>query len=232
VDVSFSGLTPAAPLDGTEIVPVIQSGGKRTTTGDIAALAGGGGAVSSVNGRTGTVTGLAEDSAVVHDTGNETILGVKTFDESTGAGAIHTRHMTVLPNPGRSSSASIFMDNENGQTWEFYNNSSGSFGIYNGTAGNQPVTVQSDAMNGGLTVDQYGLITNGRFYVNGTVQNVTDGTGAKDAVNRTQLDTGGWVSAPATATSTGVAGQKAYDSGFMYICVATNTWKRTLLTTF
>ena len=34
------------------------------------------------------------------------------------------------------------------------------------------------------------------------------------------------VTAPGSATSNGVAGQIAYDSGFMYICIATNTWRR------
>jgi len=43
-------------------------------------------AVASVNGRTGTITGLAEDSTVVHNSGNETVAGVKNFtDNQTGA---------------------------------------------------------------------------------------------------------------------------------------------------
>jgi len=62
-------------------------GGTCTTMGS----GGGGGAVSSVFGRTGAVgaqsgdysvgqvTGAAADSAVVHNTGNETIAGTKTF---------------------------------------------------------------------------------------------------------------------------------------------------------
>jgi hypothetical protein len=37
---------------------------------------------------------------------------------------------------------------------------------------------------------------------------------------------------PATSTSAGVAGQIAWDSGFLYVCVATNTWTRTALTTW
>lgn len=36
----------------------------------------------------------------------------------------------------------------------------------------------------------------------------------------------GWVSAPANASSTGIAGQRAYDSSYLYICTATNTWRR------
>ena len=35
-----------------------------------------------------------------------------------------------------------------------------------------------------------------------------------------------WVAAPSTATSSGTAGQMAFDSGFFYVCVATNTWRR------
>lgn len=40
------------------------------------------------------------------------------------------------------------------------------------------------------------------------------------------------VAVPATATSTGVAGQVAYDSTHFYVCVATNTWVRQTLATF
>lgn len=41
-----------------------------------------------------------------------------------------------------------------------------------------------------------------------------------------------WVAVPALATSSGVAGQMAYESGFLYVCVASNTWQRATLSTF
>lgn len=41
-----------------------------------------------------------------------------------------------------------------------------------------------------------------------------------------------WVAAPATATSTGVAGEVAYDASYFYVCVATNTWVRAALATW
>jgi hypothetical protein len=47
--------------------------------------------------------------------------------------------------------------------------------------------------------------------------------------------TGGFVlnSAPPTSTTLGIAGQIAFDANYIYICTATNTWKRTsTLTTF
>ena len=38
--------------------------------------------------------------------------------------------------------------------------------------------------------------------------------------------------APASATATGVLGEIRYDANYMYVCVATNTWKRSALTTW
>lgn len=37
---------------------------------------------------------------------------------------------------------------------------------------------------------------------------------------------------PATSSSTGTTGQVEWDSGFLYVCTATNTWKRATLATF
>jgi hypothetical protein len=39
-------------------------------------------------------------------------------------------------------------------------------------------------------------------------------------------------SVPATASSTGTTGQIAWDANFFYVCVSTNTWKRTALSTW
>lgn len=41
-----------------------------------------------------------------------------------------------------------------------------------------------------------------------------------------------FVPAPASAAAAGTAGQVAIDSGFIYICIATNTWKRVAISTF
>lgn len=42
----------------------------------------------------------------------------------------------------------------------------------------------------------------------------------------------GPVTAPASASATGVAGTWAVDSSYLYVCVAANTWKRTALSTW
>ena len=39
-------------------------------------------------------------------------------------------------------------------------------------------------------------------------------------------------SVPALASSTGAAGQIAYDSTYIYVCVATDTWKRVAIATW
>tara|TARA_R100000808_G_C2151405_1_gene160447 strand:+ start:166 stop:441 length:276 start_codon:yes stop_codon:yes gene_type:complete len=41
-----------------------------------------------------------------------------------------------------------------------------------------------------------------------------------------------WVNVPAVTGSPGKAGQLAYASGFLYICVATSTWKRVAVSTW
>jgi len=37
---------------------------------------------------------------------------------------------------------------------------------------------------------------------------------------------------PASATDTGTTGQIAWDANFLYVCVATNTWKRIAIATW
>ena len=50
-----------------------------------------------------------------------------------------------------------------------------------------------------------------------------------DTLNTNKLE---WVTAPTTTSDTGVAGQVAYDTDYLYVCTATDTWKRTLLETW
>lgn len=38
--------------------------------------------------------------------------------------------------------------------------------------------------------------------------------------------------APANSSATGVAGEIRYDSSYVYVCVATNTWKRASISTW
>jgi hypothetical protein len=46
------------------------------------------------------------------------------------------------------------------------------------------------------------------------------------------MHAGSLVATPASASSSGNAGDWSYDSGFIYVCVNTDTWVRAVLTTW
>lgn len=54
----------------------------------------------------------------------------------------------------------------------------------------------------------------------------------KFADGTSQNTTFKWSSVPANSTANGTTGQVAYDSNYVYVCVATNTWKRLSLGTY
>lgn len=88
-------------------------------------------------------------------------------------------------------------------------------GIYGDASGNVVVAgglvaPSLDIQGGAITLDASGNATfNGKLIV-----------------------TTGVVAPPATASSTGTAGTITWDSGFIYVCVAANTWKRVAIATW
>ena len=56
---------------------------------------------------------------------------------------------------------------------------------------------------------------------------ITNGTITGSQFKLSALNT-----APANASATGVTGEIRYDANYMYVCVATNTWKRSAITTW
>ena len=66
-----------------------------------------------------------------------------------------------------------------------------------------------------------------------TISGVTGPTGPSGSAGATGPTGGGApVTAPGTSSSTGVAGQWAYDATHIYVCIATNTWCRATIATF
>jgi len=64
---------------------------------------------------------------------------------------------------------------------------------------------------------------------------VASGSGAQTYATRLTLNSSGMqipTSTPASAAAAGVAGTIAWDAGFLYVCTATNVWKRAALTTW
>jgi len=81
----------------------------------------------------------------------------------------------------------------------------------------------------GLDTDT--LIVGGTDYTAGAPTGPTGPTGAVGATGPTGSQNAS-ASAPANASAAGTAGTVAYDSGFVYVCTATNTWKRVAIATW
>lgn len=103
--------------------------------------------------------------------------------------------------------------------------------------------IQQLAAYPGITMGVAGLGVVGAYNSSvlrvGTFRIWSDGSGnlrMKAGTDPTSATDGGIVSTrvdvPATATASGTAGQWAFDTSYLYICVATNTWKRVGLATW
>jgi hypothetical protein len=72
------------------------------------------------------------------------------------------------------------------------------------------------------------IVNTAILFANTNVPHVTVGNNALSTANLVIRS----VVAPPISASNGVQGQMVWDSGFLYVCVANNSWKRTALVTF
>lgn len=193
-----------------------------------------------------TVTNYYNTLSAVSKTQTNTFTRTQTFTDTAGSEAIKTNHARIYPK-STGGSASLFLDNQNGQTFEFFANNGGSFGVYDSVSGKQPLTIDPGTtaalhLSGGTTLFTGGANLSGDINLNGSyAYNVgqmnppsnhsgslgISGYGYQYAyIDRPIMDT---PQVPATATATGIKGQLAWDSGYIYVCTATNTWKRAAL---
>ena len=85
----------------------------------------------------------------------------------------------------------------------------------------------SEARGAGVVGPVGGGPASGQFLA--ALQSITQSVNSEAAALTALVSataTRNWVAAPAHNTSAGVAGQIAYDSGFFYVCFATNSWGR------
>ena len=97
----------------------------------------------------------------------------------------------------------------------------------------------SGNVTGDLTGDVSGNVTStgsssfSSIDVNGGTIAGTPGAGTFNALATTgdniRIDTS---QTPASSSASGTKGEFAYDTSYIYVCVATNTWKRVALSTF
>jgi hypothetical protein len=108
-------------------------------------------------------------------------------------------------------------------------------GMWFGPSGNGAILGSEQAYNWSSqsyasgTQDCFGSVDTSLTRSAAAVVKVTNGSTGDGTLLAQHRLTG---TAPATASSTGTAGDVRYDTDYVYICTATNTWKRAALTTW
>jgi hypothetical protein len=92
-----------------------------------------------------------------------------------------------------------------------------------GTAG----VTQAVSFNGSAPVDSLAIDSSGRLLINTSA----DSGGALLQVNGDRIRVA-TAKTPASATATGTAGEVCWDADYIYVCTATDTWKRTAISTW
>ena len=118
-------------------------------------------------------------------------------------------------------------------TWQHNGTSVGDLGTGNqvlagGSTGDFAFTSRAGALAFGInTAEKARIDSSGRLLV-GTS---TDSGGALLQVNGDRIRVG-TAKTPASASATGAAGEICWDANYIYVCTATNTWKRTAIATW
>lgn len=189
-------------------------------------------------------------STLSHSSGTVVFQHINPTDSTTGTGGIDCLKVT-RSGSGTGSGAKNLLRLVDGSTDRLTVTSAGDVAVPQGSQGF--VTDKSSTFAG-----RYGLIPmNGsnqselRFAANGlyliyggntpaNVGRLTNsgslilGSTTDDGVNKLQVNGGVSIggTAPASASATGVAGSIRWDADYIYVCTATNTWKRAALATW
>lgn len=160
-----------------------NSGWKYITTAAAFLMnADGSGGMYFYSAPSGTAGAAITFTEVMHLTTNQAQFGA-----SNGGGSVLTKDITVQPNPGRSTSASIFLDNGT-NAFEFFNNASSQFGIF---GSGEPFAIDWNAN----TFHQFQLSSGEnemRVPLNMNshkITSVTDPGSAQDAATKNYVDT-------------------------------------------
>lgn len=76
------------------------------------------------------------------------------FHDNAGSEAVKADHLRIYPK-SIGGSASLFLDNNNDQTWEFFSNNGGSFGVFDQDNSKQPFTINPDTNTDTLVLDPF-----------------------------------------------------------------------------
>jgi hypothetical protein len=210
--------------------------------------AGGSGTVTSVSG-TGTVNGITLTGTVTASgslTLGGTLSGVSLTTQVTGTlpvanggtgATTHTSNAVLIGN-GTSAVTSVSPGtsgnvlSSNGTAW-ISQVPSGTFGLSDGSASAPSLFFTNDTNTGiyNIGTNQLGISTDGINRIE-IKPSETQFNNAVRASNTLILNTTGSMAAPASASASGTAGEIRIDTSYIYVCTATNTWKRVAIATW
>jgi hypothetical protein len=101
-----------------------------------------------------------------------------------------------------------------------------------GTTVDQSVDLAFDLASSGSLEEKMRIKANGNFLIGTTTDDTINKLQVAGTVVASQYKLSGLNVAPASATAPGTVGEIRFDADYMYVCVATNTWKRSPLATW
>ena len=101
-----------------------------------------------------------------------------------------------------------------------------------GPTANQSVDLAFDIASSGTLDEKMRVKSNGNILIGVTTDDTINKLQVAGKVVASQYKLSALNIAPASASALGTVGEIRYDADYMYVCVATNTWKRSPLTTW
>lgn len=198
-------------------------------------------ALSTSTGNQNTVIGYQASSPVVaYATSFNTVLGYQAYSNGTANNATAIGWQSLISTTGNNNSA-LGYSSGSLLTTGFQNTFIGSLAggvvgqlisAQNSTAiGYNAITTKNNqVVLGNSLVTE--TVLRGTVLVDGGVTNVVDSLIVGGPTKCTQYKLTALNTAPASATAVGTLGDIRVTSGFIYVCIATNTWVRSALTTW
>jgi len=119
--------------------------------------------------------------------------------------------------------------------FQMYSNSSTNFPgqmYFDGGANNNSSIIFRTAQTSGTITQRMRIFANGNVSISSSATNSNQAFSVNGVSQATQFKLSALNTAPASATATGTLGEIRIVNGFIYVCVATNTWQRTALSTW
>ena len=122
-----------------------------------------------------------------------------------------------------------------GAGFQFFSTSSTNFPgqvYFDGGAHNSSAIIFRTAQAGNSVAQRMRIFANGNINIGSTTTDAGYLLNVQGTVRSTQFFLSALNTAPASATSAGTLGEIRIDANFIYICTATNTWKRVAISTW